>query len=438
MSSRTMNKKMLVAGWWTLGLSIFLLVFLYEVLTPYYYRYRRNQTIMNAYEDVSEMDLSDLDEEAYDRFSAYESDNLFFIISDELRDRIYMTQSKDEAWTSNTDIQNWKDQYSTEPVIFYQHDDVLRLVRLRAIVTQGTNDYYVYIKERSSSIRNYHDITMPFFFALGVVIVLLACLVMWCCYRRFRMQLEEAEHRQKEQEMKQKLRSERVERLQKDFVARMTHELKTPLAVISSQVEMLEYITDDEQKKQYVSSVQEEVDRISDMVGNMLDISVVEHQMEHMMQTELDMREIMDYIAMKYEGIIMRRKICLETFFDEGCMVCGDREYIEQAINNFMMNAVEHTPIQGSIRMTLKKEKGCVCVAVYNEGEQIPKKDQEHLWDGYYRKESTYDSATGEPHAGLGLAIVRNAVIMHGGTYGVKNMERGVEFWFLIPEKEKL
>lgn len=197
---------------------------------------------------------------------------------------------------------------------------------------------------------------------------------------------------------------------------------------------MMEYVSEREQQKQYIDSVKEEVERISGMVGNMLDISVVEHQMEHMLLKRLDMREIMEYIAMKYEGIISKKQVCLETFFDEGCIVCGDREYIEQALNNFMMNALEHTPMQGSVRMTLKKRKGVVRVAVYNEGSHISPKDQDRLWDGYYRNEQEPDVRSSTPHVGLGLSIVRNAVWMHGGICGVENMEEGVEFWFEIPE----
>lgn len=435
MKSELTNKKMLVAGWIMLVLSVFFFAFVYEMLAPRYYRYRKNQTIMKAYEDVAGLDLSDMDREVYELLTEYENEHLSFIISDEQRNRLYMTQSWDSLIT-DTDLERWREQYSPEPVIYYQNEDVLRLARLRGIIQQGKAAYYVYIKERSSNIRDYHEIIMPFLCLMEAAGVAAAGLGLWCCYRRFDIQLEREAHKNQDERMQQKMRSDRVERLQKDFVARMTHELKTPLAVISSQVEMLEYVTDHAQQKQYIDSVQEEVERISAMVGNMLDISVVEHQMEHMLQTRLDMRELMEYVAMKYEGIIAKKQIDLECFFEENCIVCGDREYIEQALNNFMMNAVEHTPIQGSMRMTLKKEKRFVRAAVYNEGDQIPPKEQERLWDGYYRKESGQNTASTVPHAGLGLSIVRGAVLMHGGTYGVRNMERGVEFWFALPEEK--
>ncbi len=426
---------MLTAGWIMLALSAFVLTFLFELLAPRYYRYRKNEILMDAYGNVAELDLAELDEEIYEVLKSYESKNLFFIISDENRNHIYITEAE-EMRRSGKDLKSWKEQYSGEPVIFYQHDNGLRLAKLRGIVTQGSIAYYVYIKERSGNISDYNEIVMPLLGLLGVGCVLLSSAGLWLCYRRFGVQVKREASISKDRQLQQKLRNERVERLQKEFVTRMTHELKTPLAVISSQVEMLEYVSEPEQQKQYIDSVKEEVERISGMVGNMLDISVVEHQMEHMMQDCLDMREIMEYTAMKYEGIISKKQVRLETFFDDGCIVRGDREYIEQALNNFMMNALEHTPMQGSIRMTLKKHKGVVRAAVYNEGSQIPQKDQEQLWDGYYRNEQDQSSDSTMPHAGLGLSIARNAVWMHGGTCGVKNTDRGVEFWFEIPEEK--
>lgn len=431
-----MNRKMLAAGWIMLALSAFLMTFMFEALVPRYYRYRKNQALVQAYRDVEALELSDLDDEAYDILAAYESENLFFIIADKQRNYFYTTRTADvrDQPQDLESLESWREKYSGEPRVFYQPDNGLRLAKLRGIVTQGTVEYYVYIKERRSSISDYNEIVDPFLSLLGVLSALVTGAGLWVCYRMFGVQVKREANLSKDQQVKQKLRSERMERLQKEFVARMTHELKTPLAVISSQVEMMEYVSEREQQKQYIDSVKEEVKRISGMVGNMLDISVVEHQMEHMLLKRLDMREIMEYTAMKYEGIISKKQVCLETFFDEGCIVCGDREYIEQALNNFMMNALEHTPIQGSIRMTLKKQKGVVRVAVYNEGSHISPKDQERLWDGYYRNEQEPDVRSSTPHVGLGLSIVRNAVWMHGGICGVENMEEGVEFWFEIPE----
>ena len=219
---------------------------------------------------------------------------------------------------------------------------------------------------------------------------------------------------------------------QKEFIANVSHELKTPLAVIASQAEMLIYAKEDQEY--YVSSIQEEVAKMADMVSRLLNNSVMEHQMENLIQKTFNMKEVMDYIIVKYEAMVKKKRMHMETFLSEDCNVEGDREYIEQIVNNYMTNALEHTKIGGNIRLTLKKQGESVRVGVYNEGRQIPEEDMDHIWSGFYRnrKEPKYEE-NGFPHAGLGLYIVQSVVTMHGGNYGVENLSSGVEFWFTLP-----
>lgn len=174
---------------------------------------------------------------------------------------------------------------------------------------------------------------------------------------------------------------------------------------------------------------------MSDMVSRLLDHSILEHQMENMIQKKFDMKEVMDYIIGKYEGMIKKKRIHMESFLSEKCYVEGDREYIEQIVSNYMSNALEHTEIGGNIRLTLKNQDHTVRVSVYNEGRPIPKEDMEHIWSGFYRnrKEPRYEK-NGFAHAGLGLYIVQSVVTMHNGNYGVDNLASGVEFWFTLPE----
>lgn len=184
-----------------------------------------------------------------------------------------------------------------------------------------------------------------------------------------------------------------------------------------------------------MESIQEEVAKMSDMVSSLLENSVMEHQMENMLQKTMDMKEVMDYIIIKYEGMVKKKRLHMETFLSEHCYVKGDREYLEQVVDNYITNALEYTDIGGNIRLTLKKTDGNIRVSVYNEGRQIPEEDLEHIWSGYYRnKKEKRREEKGFVHAGLGLYIVQNIVTMHNGSYGVENLPSGVEFWFTLPE----
>ena len=109
---------------------------------------------------------------------------------------------------------------------------------------------------------------------------------------------------------------------------------------------------------------------------------------------------------------------------------------MEQAISNYMMNALQHTQNGKQILVTMKKKDERLRVSVYNEGKNIEEEEKELIWKSFYvpQGEETTDSDVVN-HTGLGLYIVKTTIEKHGGTYGVENKEHGVEFWFEIPMK---
>lgn len=449
-------------------------VILCNIFIPAYYEHLEERKILQAYSDIEELDLAALGEKDYALLLNYENENLNFFIADEDLNPIYSTSDSKNAIHYN--IVTKLDKFSYHPEVVSNNGKLVESVKLRGIITQADRDYYVAIKDFTAG---EHSITIveKFYIWMFLLMMIPVSILMMFWLKHFlkpvdrlvwiTAQIAEGNYEEKAREdgtcvewnqlsksinqiseqllsqmeqmeegrrqlLKQNVRQERLEKLRKDVVANISHELKTPLAVISNQVEMLEYTEED--REDYIASIQEEIAKMSDMVSRILDGSVLEHQMENMVQKKLDMKEVVEYIVMKYEGLAKKKKLHMETFLSEDCYVYGDREYIEQAINNYMMNALEHTDFDGIIRITLKKQEESIRVGVYNEGKQIPKEELEHIWGSYYRNrtEPKYER-NGFSHAGLGLYIVQNAVTMHGGGYGVENVSSGVEFWFTLP-----
>ena len=249
---------------------------------------------------------------------------------------------------------------------------------------------------------------------------------------QFQQNLGQIEGNRK-QFIQQNVQQERRDKLQKDFIANISHELKTPLAVISSQTEMIAYAGEDD-REYYLSSIQEEIAKITNMVSGLLNMSTFDRQMENMIEKTLDMKEILEYIIMKYDGLIQKKMLHLDVFLEDQCLILGDREYIEQAVNNYMMNAFEHTEMGGHIRVTLRKQKTDIRVGVYNSGQPIPAKNLEQIWNGFFTTKKK--NADAFSHAGLGLYIVQSVITMQNGECGVENLPEGVEFWFTLPQKE--
>lgn len=452
-------------------------ILLYTIFMPIYYEWMKDKQIIQAYHDIEELDLSDLEERDYALFANYESENLSFYIADENMTPVYasvVNEKEEEAIQRN--IVKKLGLFSREPEIIRNSGKLVETARYRGIMEQDNKDYYIVIKDITAGRKS---ITMAekFYIILFLALMFPGSILMallWkhrlepfddlvrtaqqaadgnfsakaqeegryqeanqlaFCLNKMSSQLQEQSFQMEENKMylmhHNVLQDQRQKR-QKEFIANVSHELKTPLAVIASQAEMLIYAKEDQEY--YVSSIQEEVAKMADMVSRLLNNSVMEHQMENLIQKTFNMKEVMDYIIVKYEAMVKKKRMHMETFLSEDCNVEGDREYIEQIVNNYMTNALEHTKIGGNIRLTLKKQGESVRVGVYNEGRQIPEEDMDHIWSGFYRnrKEPKYEE-NGFPHAGLGLYIVQSVVTMHGGNYGVENLSSGVEFWFTLP-----
>ena len=176
---------------------------------------------------------------------------------------------------------------------------------------------------------------------------------------------------------------EQLYQAQKEFVANISHELKTPLAVISGQVEMLQSMGDGIDRAYYFESIREEIKKMSDMVGDLLDITIIDHNMEHMEMSEVDFSDLMEYMILKYDALFQKNKIKLGAEIARNSKVRANRMYLEQAVNNYMMNAFQHTAQGNKIQIRLEKEDGSVRLGVYNEGSAIEDGDEELIWRAF-------------------------------------------------------
>lgn len=445
----------------------------YNIFFPLYYDWTKDKQIREAYMDIEDLDLANLQEDDYSAFAEYEEANLSFTIADEDLNPVYTTRDN-QRYLVYKNIEMKKELFSRTPEVMKRDSKLKETTKLRGIITQNKVDYYIVIKDTLQKVGA-AKISENFIVAAAILTFLLGSLLIWKfaqdlskpmerlaaaadkiaagdykeraakeekyeevfqlseSINRMAGQLEQDKaqiEESRKQQLRQNMQQERAEKMRKDFMAKISHEIKTPLAVISSQSEMLENV-EGEKRKYYLSSIQEEVGKITGMVSNLLDVSYMEHHMEGMMQKTLDMKEVMEYILLKYDGLVKKKHLHMETFLEEGCFVYGDREYIEQAVNNYMMNAIEYMEIGGNLRVTLKKQKQDIRVGVYNSGRQILQEDMERIWSGFYTtKQKDTDAFS---HVGLGLYIVQNVVTMQNGKCGVQNMPDGVEFWFTLP-----
>jgi len=221
-----------------------------------------------------------------------------------------------------------------------------------------------------------------------------------------------------------------LERLRKQFVARVSHELQTPITLIQGYAEALEdnVAPTEEDRQEYLKTIQEETRQMSHMVKDLLDLEQLESGVFRVEKESLDLTELLQDALDHFSLLCGEKDITTEIVLPEDkVMIAGDPRRLEQVMNNLLKNAVSHSPKGGKIRLSLEEKADQAMVKVYNQGDPIPEDKKALIWESFYRGDDTRSGT------GLGLAIVKGVLDLHGSEYGVENREEGVEFYFTLP-----
>lgn len=209
----------------------------------------------------------------------------------------------------------------------------------------------------------------------------------------------------------------KMEQLRKEFIAQFTHEIKTPLAIINGNIDLLENVDDEDKKAKYIEVINKEISVINDLVLQMLDLSKLEAKAITLDKKEIDLRELSEDIIDDYEQLLMDKKLKIEIQ-GEDVLIVGDRKRIEMVIQNYLSNAIKHAFINSTIKIKIKENE----FSIENKGKQIDENRMDTIWESFVSDD--------QKGTGLGLAIVRNILELHEMSYGVYNLQGGVEFYF--------
>ena len=222
----------------------------------------------------------------------------------------------------------------------------------------------------------------------------------------------------------------RFEKLQNDFVANVSHELKTPLSSIRGAAEIVYdgAVSREKAREKYLNMIIEEANRLETMVNNILSISELKTDI-------LDKTEV-DFSKYIYNMIEDYRKVNeIEQNFsyqiDQDIKIRIDSDKIKRVVINLLDNAVKYSPADGEITILLKSYDSRVKFAVRDQGPGVPTAEKKNIWERFYKinKKGFQSSKRG---SGLGLAIVKDIITLHGGTVYQENLENGSEFAFVL------
>lgn len=226
-------------------------------------------------------------------------------------------------------------------------------------------------------------------------------------------------------------RERKIESMRKEFIADVSHELKTPITLIKGYTEGIkDGIFIDEDLDSSLEVILQEADKMGNLVKDMLELSSLESGKITLNKESFGVDELIRNVLKKLSHNIDSKEIKVETEL-YSCKAVGEVFKLDQVVTNFLTNAIRHTPVGGKINIAMNKVSEGIRIEFENSGSHIEGEELNKIWDKFYKVDKSRNRKEGG--TGLGLSIVKNIIELHGGTYGVLNTDIGVKFYFTLP-----
>ncbi len=356
--------------------------------------------------------------------------------------------------------------------IYSQHDEILGSSYIDLYGTLD-NGYGVFVRANLESIQESVNISNQFLAYIGIVTILLGSLIAYLFTSRFTkpiISLSSIAKRMSELDFDVKYKitskdeigelgnsinnlSERLERtiselktantelktdierkveideMRKDFLSNVTHELKTPIALIQGYAEGLkDNISDDQESRDfYCDVIIDEAVKMNQMVKKLLSLNQIEHGNNQLEIQRFDICGLITSVLNATDILLKQKEITVHFEKKDPIFVWADEYMIEEVITNYVSNAINHADGAKIIEIKTIQKDDILRVAVFNTGEQIPEEDIDNVWIKFYKVDKARTREYGGN--GIGLSIVKAIMDSHSMPYGVRNHETGVEFW---------
>jgi len=225
---------------------------------------------------------------------------------------------------------------------------------------------------------------------------------------------------------------ENTETLRGDFVNNFSHEFKTPIVSIAGLAKLVNKgDLSDDQRTQYLEAIEAESLRLADMATNVLNLTKVENQTILSDITEFNLSEQIRSSVLLLENKWDPKDISLSLEFDE-YMIEGNEELLKQIWINLLDNAIKFSPREGSVSVEMRTDGEYITVSVKNTGSEISEKDMQKIWNKFYQADKSHTTEGN----GIGLAIVKRIVDLHGGEVAVESYDNSVCFSVILPSEQ--
>ena len=469
------------------------LIVINSIVLETFYLYAKTKTVKEVYERINNYYQSpslDIDLESELKKIAFK--NNFDILIKTDTDLILFTTDKDflSSLSRITDAKKMEEITEKKKNIIYQTEDIT-ICRINDetnntnyILLDGklVNDYQLYIRIPIAPIEESVRISNTALILIGILTILVSSLIVSFISRKFAepiMQLNDITNRMAKLDFSQKYRisdsndeinelgknintmsdklegtikqlrennielekdieeKSKIDEMRKQFISDVSHELKTPIALIQGYAEgLVENVnTDDESRKFYADVILDESNKMDRLVKQLLELMKLEYGKREFNDKKFDIVELIHEVIRKCHVVLEENQIEVEFDAKEPVYVFADEFYIDQVVTNYFTNAMKHAEERNGkkqIKITIEQnnKNNKARVFVFNTGKQITEENLERIWGRFYKVDSSRNREDGG--SGIGLSLVKAIQNNYQNDYGVKNLEDGVEFYFDI------
>lgn len=225
---------------------------------------------------------------------------------------------------------------------------------------------------------------------------------------------------------------EQVEKQRREFISNVSHEIRSPITSIKGFIGgIIDGVIPKEKEQYYLSVTYDEIQRLTRLVNDLLDLSAIESGQFKLRIEKVDINEIIRINVIKFETKIKAKKlkvdVCLQ---DDKLFVAADKDRLVQVVTNLIDNAIKYVEESGNVKITTKVKGQKVLVSIFNDGPCIPENDIKYIWERFYKVDKARSSKVS---TGLGLSIVRSILSQLGEDISVENKSpKGVMFTFTL------
>lgn len=227
-------------------------------------------------------------------------------------------------------------------------------------------------------------------------------------------------------------RKTQIDEMRKEFLSNVSHELKTPIALIQGYAEGLkENINDDQDSRDfYCEVIMDEAGKMNQMVKKLLSLNQIEFGNNQIQFEHFDITALIRSIINSSAILLQQKNAVLNMEQKEPIYVWAEEYRIEEVVTNYFSNALNHLDGENQIKIDMKKNGNLLRISVFNTGSRIPDSDLDNIWIKFYKVDKARTREYGG--SGIGLSIVKAIMDSMNRSCGVENKENGVEFWFEV------